>query len=65
MRVEFLRIDAYFSYRDIKRLKLLVEDYVFWKMAAPVEYRQDWENSLRYCEEKILEIDPRYLRKSA
>lgn len=60
--VEGLRIDAYFSIRDIKRLKLLREDYEFYSRAGAFESRFLWISTMAYCDLKISEIDPNYQR---
>lgn len=57
--IEGLRMDAYFSIRDVKRLKQLREDYAYHVMVAPVEYRLLWEASRVYCDMKIFELNPR------
>lgn len=47
--VEVYRIDAYSGCRDVKRLKLLKEEYEFWEMAAPIQYRESWALTKSYC----------------
>lgn len=59
---EFLRMDAYVVSKDIKKLKAMREDYVFWMKAVP-DFKYAWVEAINYCDEKILEIDSRYVKK--
>ena len=62
INAECLRIDAYASSKDIKKLKSLREDYIFWMKAVP-DYKDEWIETINYCDDKILEIDARYVKK--
>lgn len=50
LAIEKLRCDAYLSIRDVKKLKELKENYIFWAEHGPKEYLEAWKATLNYCQ---------------